>query len=997
MKGLFPNAAKKGILSFWLCLSLLLAVLLPLSVFAAEPAKTETGKKIVRVGWYESPFCMTDSFGGRSGYAYEYQQKIAAYTGWEYEYVTTSWSKLLQMLQNGEIDLLSDVSFKEDRAKTMLYSALPMGEEEYYIYVSNRNKEISLDNFASFNGKRAGMNKGSVQKEQYIAWAEKHGVQTEIVEMTGGEKDALQRLSRGAIDMYVGTNIAKKGSNAAIVVPLCKVGSSPFFFAVNRNRPDLLQELDAAMDRIQDENRFYNQQMYKKYFSGGGSGVYFTPTETGWLERHGPIRVGYRSDYLPYCGKDEETGKLTGALKDYLEIASSKVKNAKLFFEPVPIDGAEDALQALRKGEVDCIFPVSFTDHDGERLGVLVTDPPMHAEMYAVMKKGHRKNYSLKEIESVAYAKGYHYHENFLKKYFPKWKVVTCNKPGERFQMVHSGEADCFLTTSYRINSLADLISKYKLTTITTGEDMTLSFALRRDDVQLYSILNKVNSLVPEASIYSALAGYSYEEKKVSFTDFVQDNLAAVIAFIATVTTVILALLLFGAKTQKKASERQELIAAAENDELTGLFNRGFFYEYAKRFAKQFPHWNMDAIVLNIEQFHLVNELNGREFGDRVLRSLGREIQNFLEKNGGIAGRIEGDRFDIYCKHVESYQALLDRFQEKLNEISRSTGIRLRMGVMPWQAGMESGQAFDRAWAACNMVRGTNKHLMIYNEGIRAKENYNQRLLNDLRRAVEQREFKVYYQPKYNIQYEPPRLASAEALVRWQHPELGLIPPCDFIPLFEGNGQISIIDKYVWAEAAKQIALWKKKYGVTIPVSVNLSRVDVFDPQLEDILDGLIFDNGLTHQDLKLEVTESAYTENAEEVLKVIERLRAKGYEIEMDDFGSGYSSLNMLSSMPVDVLKMDRGFIMNIEHSEQDFRLVQLILDIARNLKLSVIAEGVETERQMTMLKNAGCDYVQGYYFSRPLPPDEFEHFIAKENDKEGRQRQTRPMPVMN
>jgi EAL domain-containing protein (putative c-di-GMP-specific phosphodiesterase class I) len=245
---------------------------------------------------------------------------------------------------------------------------------------------------------------------------------------------------------------------------------------------------------------------------------------------------------------------------------------------------------------------------------------------------------------------------------------------------------------------------------------------------------------------------------------------------------------------------------------------------------------------------------------------------------------------------------------------------------------------------------------------------------------VEQREFKVYYQPKYNIQYEPPRLASAEALVRWQHPELGLIPPCDFIPLFEGNGQISIIDKYVWAEAARQIALWKEKYGVTVPVSVNLSRVDVFDPQLEDILDGLIFDNGLIHQDLKLEVTESAYTENAEEVLKVIERLRTKGYEIEMDDFGSGYSSLNMLSSMPVDVLKMDRGFIMNIEHSEQDFRLVQLILDIARNLKLPVIAEGVETEEQIWMLKNAGCDYVQGYYFSRPLPAEEFEKLIMKE-----------------
>ena len=266
---------------------------------------------------------------------------------------------------------------------------------------------------------------------------------------------------------------------------------------------------------------------------------------------------------------------------------------------------------------------------------------------------------------------------------------------------------------------------------------------------------------------------------------------------------------------------------------------------------------------------------------------------------------------------------------------------------------------------------------------------------------MENREFKVFYQPKYNIQCDPPRLASAEALIRWQHPELGLVPPCDFIPLFEGNGQISVVDKYVWEEAARQIAIWKKKYGIILPVSVNLSRVDVFDPNLGEIFEGLIRDNGLTYDALKLEVTESAYTDNAEELLKVMERLRSKGFEIEMDDFGSGYSSLNMLSSMPVDILKMDRGFILNIEHNPPDFRLVQLILDIARNLKLTVIAEGVETENQMLMLKNAGCDVVQGYYFSRPVPPEEFERFIIREHDEEELQDespgQMRPAPLVN
>ena len=207
-----------------------------------------------------------------------------------------------------------------------------------------------------------------------------------------------------------------------------------------------------------------------------------------------------------------------------------------------------------------------------------------------------------------------------------------------------------------------------------------------------------------------------------------------------------------------------------------------------------------------------------------------------------------------------------------------------------------------------------------------------------------------------------------------------MISPGDFVPLFEGNGLISVVDSFVWREAAGQIARWKEKYGFELSVSVNLSRTDLFDPTLVDRLAGLVTDNGLDFKDLKLEVTESAYTDKASELLEVVRDLRQLGFEIEMDDFGSGYSSLNMLSAMPIDVLKMDMKFVRNIESSETDLRLVKLILDIARYLKLRVVAEGVETEGQLKLLKDAGCDLVQGYYFSRPVPPEDFEKLIEKE-----------------
>ena len=428
-------------------------------------------------------------------------------------------------------------------------------------------------------------------------------------------------------------------------------------------------------------------------------------------------------------------------------------------------------------------------------------------------------------------------------------------------------------------------------------------------------------------------------------------------------------------------SEGRQLISAAEHDRLTLLYNRNFFFEYAERLFQYHPELHLDAIVINIEQFHTINALHGRDFGDDVLRIIGNEIRAFLAETEGIASRIEADRFDIYCVHQDDYHALLGRFQEKANSISNKVSVHLRMGVKPWREGVEPILLFDRARTACNMVRGDYQNpLMIYDEDMRMRELLNQRLLNDLRPAVQERQLKVFYQPKYDIQTNPPRLASAEALIRWNHPELGMISPGQFIPLFEGNGLIGVVDDYVWHEAADQVRRWREKFDFTLPVSVNLSRSDVFDPTLIDRLKKLMRDNGLEYKSIKLEVTESAYTDNAKHVLDVISQLRELGFEIEMDDFGSGYSSLNMLSDMPIDVLKMDMKFIRNIETSETDRRLVSLILDIAKYLNVSVVAEGVETEEQLRILRDRNCDLVQGYYFSRPLPPDEFEPLIQRE-----------------
>ena len=956
----------KRISLYLVCVLLALTCLVPLFAQASVPQK-----KKVRVGWYESAFHRTDEFGRKSGYGYEYQQRIATFTGWEYEYVEGSWSELLEMLIAGDIDLLSDVSYTPERAEKILYSAQRMGSEDYHTFISPSNTQIKPDDFSTFNGKLVGVNKNSIQAKLFVEWAEGHSVTPEIVELSVKTPEMLEMLANGEIDVLVTLDAYGR---TADVVPVCKIGSADSFFGINQNRPDIKQELDAAMSRILEENRYFDQQLAVKYNSSDGFINFLTPDEKAWYDEHGTIRVGYRKDYLPFCGLDESSGQLTGALADYLTFAETCEKNARLKFDTKAFDTYEAGMEALTSGKIDCLFPVSLSPYDGEQMGVIITDAFVETEMYVAVRTADRQGVSPDRQMTVALISGNPNFESFLMNYFPSWNTKYYEDVPSGFHAVASGEVDSVLVSNYRLNRLSELSIKNDLSALTTGKTMSLAFAVRREDDSLYSILNKTSQLMPDARINAALTDYSFLDNRVTVGEFLRDNMYLVLGIVAGVAIIIILLLLWTIRTQGRANKERALISAVELDSLTKLYNKNFFFEYANRIHQRSPEPEMDAIVINIEQFHSVNELNGREFGDQVLRMLGEEIRAFLSQSNGIGARFDADRFDIFCKPQPDYQALLDRFQRKVNQMAHDATINLRMGVAPWQKGTDPVLQFDRARTACNKVRGAEKHLMVYDDVLQKREQLNQRLINDLGRSIQEHEFKVYFQPKYNIQNDTPELASAEALIRWQHPELGLIPPDDFIPLFEKNGQIREIDKYVWNEAARQIRYWRDKYGITLPVSVNLSRVDALDPSLEKTLDDLITRFELERKYLNLEITESAYTENADQLRDTIYRLREKGFVIEMDDFGSGYSSLNMLSSMPIDVLKMDKAFIQNIEHSEKDFRLVELILDIARNLQVPVIAEGVETKAQMLMLKNAGCALVQGFYFSRPLPPDVFE-----------------------
>ena len=424
--------------------------------------------------------------------------------------------------------------------------------------------------------------------------------------------------------------------------------------------------------------------------------------------------------------------------------------------------------------------------------------------------------------------------------------------------------------------------------------------------------------------------------------------------------------------------EDRDLIRWTERDALTGLYNPDFFFRHAAQFDTFHPDTPMDAIVLDINHFHMLNERFGRETGDEVLKLVAGKLLEAVEASGGIVCRRNGDTFLIYCPHRSDYADIL---KSVCVEMSTDNHIRARMGVYSEVSrSVDIERRFDRAKQAADAVRDNYALAVgIYDNSMHEKELYLEQLLEDFHTAIREKQFTVFYQPKFDVRPDEPVLCSTEALARWRHPKLGLISPGVFIPLFEKNGLIRELDSFVWREAVAQIRTWEERLGRLIPVSVNVSRIDLNDPPLLKILEKTVDEAGIGRESILLEITESAYTDNAEQIVNVVKSLRESGFFIEMDDFGTGFSSLNMITTLPIDALKLDIQFIRTAFRDRKDTRLLETVIRLAQSLGLSTIAEGVETEEQMLTLKALGCDVVQGYYFSKPLPADEFEAFARE------------------
>ena len=426
-----------------------------------------------------------------------------------------------------------------------------------------------------------------------------------------------------------------------------------------------------------------------------------------------------------------------------------------------------------------------------------------------------------------------------------------------------------------------------------------------------------------------------------------------------------------------KLRETAAIVNQLQYDRLTGLFSKEFFYQKVHERLLEDPEQDYCIVCANIENFKLVNDIFGAQAGDRLLKEVAAIAQNMVGSTG-FCGRFTADRFLCLQKADQERQDRLNFGNFSGQEISPL----LKSLVMRWgiyeitDRSIPVEQMCDRALLAADSIKGQyNQYFAVYDDSLRGRLLREKAITDAMESALAEGQFTVYFQPKYSLTGEC--MAGAEALVRWNHPEWGFMSPGEFIPLFEKNGFIPRLDQHVWERVCAQLRDWQEKGYPLLPVSVNISRADVYQAHLVDILQGLVQKYGIDPAYLHLEITESAYAENPGQIIRTVENLRKLGFIIEMDDFGSGYSSLNMFSQMELDILKLDMKFIQNESAKPAEQSILNDIITMAHRLHLRVVAEGVETREQMEHLQAEGCDYVQGYFFAKPMPAAEFEELI--------------------
>ena len=531
-----------------LCLLLLLSAVLPVKA-AAETAPA----KVVRVGSFEDTFNYCNEKGARKGYGYELLQTLSGYTGWQFEYVTCDWADCFEKLENGEIDIMGGISYTEDRAEEMLFSDEPMGEEKYYLYADLSRADISASNLKTLDGKKIGVVMGTEPEVMLTEWEEKHGIKTQHVNISNNE-DVKQKLANHEIDCFV--SLEESYWAELGISTITRVGKSSIYYALNKDRSDLKEELDNAMSTLDEEAPFYTADLCKRYFSLDYKPI-LTGEEKAWLKEHGAIRMGFLTGDSGVSTYDPATGEITGIITDYIQFARDCLGNQELEFQLVGYDDKEAELNALKSGEIDMIFHFDQSPNLAEEYRVARTNTTWTANMMVVTNQ---QLFTENKVNRVAVPRNKISLTRYIAFYYPQWEIVDCDTQEDAIKLVKDGQADCFITG---VSSEAKYSKNHGFYSVLLPNPAKSCFAVNSGNRSLLSILNKTIKAMPANMLTSSLAMYKSSSRKVTLSEFIKDNFFMVLLVSSIAVAAILLTIL---KLLRKARKAEAAARKAAND-----------------------------------------------------------------------------------------------------------------------------------------------------------------------------------------------------------------------------------------------------------------------------------------------------------------------------------------------------------------------------------------------------------------------------------------------
>ena len=663
------NKSRKKSVVLFAYIFVILGIWMMLSVHcqAAETNNDEKQPQTIRVGSFEDTFNYVDKNGVRRGYGYELMQALSGYTGWKFEYVKCDWSNCFDKLENGEIDIMGDISYTDERAQKMLFSDEPMCEEKYILYADLSHTDIGTSDFKAMDGKRVGVLMGTEPEIMLREWENKNGIHTKHVNVNNDD-DVEKKLANHEIDCFV--SLEESIWSEQGISSVTTIGKSGIYFAINKERSDIKTKMDHAMRQLEQDSPFFKTDLYKKYFTLDYKQS-LTSKEKSWVEEHGGIKIGFLNNDQAIFSMDEETGKLTGMLAEYISYAKDCLGNQKLEFNICEYDDYNEMLQAMQNHEIDMIFYASRNPDLAEKKGYTLTNT---AWTYSLMAVTDEKYFNEDKSYTVAVPKEQEALKQHIAFNYPRWKLVDYDSFADAADMVMNEKADCFLMgTSQALKY--DNERDFKSVPLT--KTMEACFAVREGEGILLSILNKTLKDMPSDMLTSALAIYDSTTDKVTFYDFVKDNMLVFFVtagvFVLTIIGIILVLLRKARKAEAvaklAANDTQKL-----NDKLEIALKKAEDASLAKtRFLNNMSHdirTPMNAI-LGYAQL-MVNELKGKNLPEisEYLKKLQQSgnlllsiINNVLDMAQIESGRMEID--ENYGRIEDIRQTLFEIFGDE--------------------------------------------------------------------------------------------------------------------------------------------------------------------------------------------------------------------------------------------------------------------------------------------------------------------------------------------